>query len=148
MLKIKGNFTPHISTDDYMWDADSGVATITPETVRFMLALEEWLTWVNRKVKINGMFRTKAYNAAVGGIATSNHLIPTSADLTIAGLKVDIERFVKYARKWKEISKKHGFVGEAGLYTWGIHLGMQTYSKTFFHWDSRSGKQVNNPFKI
>ena len=32
---------------------------------------------------------------------------------------------------------------------WGIHLGSHvTYSKTFYHWDSRSGKQINKPFKI
>ncbi len=148
MIKLQGNFTKHISVDDYMWPADNETANITPETVKFMLILEEWITWLKRKVDIHGMYRSKAYNAAVGGIESSNHLIPTSADLHIVGLSIDEERFVKYAKKWKSLCKKHGFVGEAGLYTWGIHLGIQTYNKAFFHWDSRSGKQINMPFKI
>ena len=58
------------------------------------------------------------------------------------------EDFTRYAKKWKEICKAHGIVGEAGLYTWGIHLGSSVrYAKAFYHWDSRSGKQVNLPFK-
>lgn len=148
MLKLKGNFTKHISVDDYMWKDDKGTAEITPETVRFLIAFDEWIEWVSRKVIIHGMYRTDNYNKLVGGIPTSNHRIPTSADFHINGLKVDTERFIKYAKKWKAICKKHKLVGEAGLYQWGIHLGVQTYSKTFYHWDSRSGKQVNKPFKI
>ena len=41
-----------------------------------------------------------------------------------------------------------GVVGEAGLYTWGVHFGSQiTYAKKFYHWDSRSGTQITYPFK-
>lgn len=147
-IKLRGNFTKHISTDDYMWQADSGIAEITPQTIKFILALEEWISWTKRTVEIYGMYRTKAYNASVGGIAASNHLIPTCADLCIKGVKIDANRFIKYAKKWKAICEKHKLTGEAGLYSWGIHLGIQSYSKTFTNWDSRTGFQKNNAFKI
>ena len=39
------------------------------------------------------------------------------------------------------------FIG--GIYTWGIHLGSSiAYSKVFYHWDTRSGRQKNLPFTL
>ena len=62
---------------------------------------------------------------------------------------VSAKDFIRYAKKWKEICEAHGVVGEAGLYTWGIHLGSSiAYSKVFYHWDTRSGRQKNLPFTL
>lgn len=62
---------------------------------------------------------------------------------------ISAKDFIRYAKKWKEICETHGVVGEAGLYTWGIHLGSSiSYSKVFYHWDTRSGRQKNLPFTL
>ena len=86
-------------------------------------------------------------NKSVGGVSTSSHLKGTATDWKTT-VEIDEDRFVKYAKKWREICKSHGVVGEAGLYEWGVHFGSSiTYSKTFYHWDSRSGTQKNMAFK-
>lgn len=89
----------------------------------------------------------------VGGIPTSNHLTGTAIDWHLYNHTITTEEFKTYCRKWAQICKEVGCLGEAGIYTWGVHLGMQnpTQAKVngrkFYHWDSRSGKQINLPFK-
>jgi hypothetical protein len=66
----------------------------------------------------------------------------------------DEKKFIEYAQRWKDIiniincTDLFGDIqGEAGLYKGFWHFGIQNYSKSFYHWDSRSGKQINMPFK-
>nr|DAZ80137.1 MAG TPA: peptidase [Caudoviricetes sp.] len=97
-------------------------------------------------MKVNAWYRTVAYNKSVGGNSNSSHLRGVATDWGLPNVSKD--DFIKYAKKWRSICNAHGVVGEAGLYKWGIHLGSSVkYSKKFYHWDSRSGKQVNMPFK-
>lgn len=147
MKKIKGNLTLHFTVDEYGVNQTETV-TISPQAIEHAKMLEEFRTWLGRPMTITSWFRTSAYNKKVGGVSTSSHLEGIATDFAI-NKKIDEASFIKYAKKWKEICKKHGVVGEAGLYIWGMHLGSHvTYSKTFYHWDSRSGKQKNNPFTI
>lgn len=146
MLIYKGKLTKHFSTDEYAVN-QTGNCDITKEAIKHADILEEFRTWLDEPMKVNAWYRTPAYNKKVGGAANSSHLRGVATDWGIPN--VSQSDFIKYAKKWKALCKKHGVVGEAGLYSWGIHLGSHvTYSKTFYHWDSRSGKQVNKPFKI
>lgn len=146
MAIFKGKLTKHFSIEEYEVN-QIGTCYITLDALEHAKILEEFRVWLAKPMKVNAWYRTKKYNKDVGGASNSSHLRGVATDISMVGLnKSD---FIKYAKKWKSLCAKHGVVGEAGLYTWGIHLGSHiTYSKTFYHWDSRSGKQINKPFKI
>ena len=139
------NLTAHFTFKEYAKN-QTGTVKLTAEAILHAQCLEEFRQWHGRPMTVNGWFRTAAYNKKVGSNAKSSHLRGVATDWGLPGVSKD--NFIRYAKKWKEICKAHGIVGEAGLYTWGIHLGSSVrYSKTFYHWDSRSGKQVNLAFK-
>ena len=144
---FNGNLTDHFTADDYAINQISNVI-LTQESYEHALMLEEFRQWLKRPIVVHAWYRTSSYNKKVGGASNSSHLKGLATDCH-TNTTITEEKFIKYAKKWKEICEKHNCVGEAGLYTWGMHLGSHiTYSKTFYHWDSRSGKQINKPFKI
>lgn len=146
MLVFKGTLVKHFTIDEYTVHQTED-CTITREALEHADILEEFRTWLGKPMKVNAWYRTPEYNKKKGGNVNSSHLRGVATDWGIPN--VSQADFIKYAKKWKALCKKHGVVGEAGLYTWGMHLGSHiTYSKTFYHWDSRSGKQINKPFKI
>ncbi len=139
------NLTEHFTIKEYAKN-QTGTVKLTAEAILHAQCLEEFRQWHGKAMKVNAWYRTAAYNKKVGGNAKSSHLRGVATDWGNPG--VSKEDFIRYAKKWKEICAAHGVVGEAGLYTWGIHLGSSVrYSKAFYHWDSRSGKQANLPFK-
>ena len=146
MIIFKGKLTKHFTLDEYTVHQTDD-CQITREALKHADILEEFRTWLGKPMKVNAWYRTPAYNKKAGGNANSSHLRGVATDWGIPN--VSQADFIKYAKKWKEICNRHNCVGEAGLYTWGMHLGSHVkYSKTFYHWDSRSGKQINKPFKI
>ena len=144
---FKGNLTDHFTADDYSINQTSNV-TLTQESYEHALMLEEFRQWLKRPIVVHAWYRTASYNKKVGGASNSSHLNGLATDWH-TNITITEEKFIKYAKKWKEICERHNCVGEAGLYTWGMHLGSHiTYSKTFYNWDSRTGTQKNNAFKI
>ena len=137
--------TEHFELSEYAKN-QTGTVKHTEESLLHAQCMEEFRRWYGKPMQVNAWFRTAAYNKKVGGNAKSSHLRGCATDWGLLG--VSKENFIKYAKKWRDICKSHGVVGEAGLYTWGIHLGSSVrYSKIFYHWDSRSGEQINLPFK-
>lgn len=137
--------TEHFSIDEYTVN-QTGQCILNASAILHAICLEEFRKWLGRSMRVNAWYRTVAYNKAVGGKSNSSHLRGVATDWGLPNVSKD--DFIKYAKKWRSICNAHGVVGEAGLYKWGIHLGSSVkYSKTFYHWDSRSGKQVNMPFK-
>ena len=144
---FNGNLTDHFTADNYAINQTSNVI-LTQESYEHALMLEEFRQWLKRPIEVHAWYRTLSYNKKVGGASNSSHLNGLATDWH-TNITITEEKFIKYAKKWKEICNRHNWVGEAGLYTWGMHLGSHVkYSKTFYHWDSRSGKQINKPFKI
>ena len=144
---FKGNLTDHFTADDYSINQTSNV-TLTQESYEHALMLEEFRQWLKRPIVVHAWYRTASCNKKVGGASNSSHLKGLATDWH-TNITITEEKFVKYAKKWKEICERHNCVGEAGLCTWGMDLGSHiTDSETFYHWDSRSGKQINKPFKI
>ena len=147
MAKIKATgLTEHFTLADYGIN-QTGTLPLTAEAILHATMLEEFRNWLGRPMAVNAWYRTAKYNKKVGGVSNSSHLRGVATDWH-TDITISEEKFIKYANKWKEICKAHGVVGEAGLYAWGVHFGSSVnYSKKFTHWDSRSGKQINNPFK-
>ena len=132
-----------------------GRIKIYPETFIFMTALQLFRDQIGKPMYVNCWYRTPAFNKRCGGIANSNHLKGCAMDWYFKGENMaDEKKFIEYAQKWKDIiniincTDLFGDIqGEAGLYRGFWHFGIQKYSKKFYHWDSRSGKQINMPFK-
>lgn len=140
------NLTEHFTFKEYAKN-QTGTVKLTAEAILHAQCLEEFRKWLQRPMKINAWYRTAVYNKKVGGNAKSSHLRGVATDWGMPGLSE--KEFIRYAKKWKEICEAHEIVGEAGLYTWGMHMGSSVkYSKTFYNWDSRSGKQINKAFAI
>ena len=146
-MNITGNLTKNFTIEDYGIN-QTGTVKLTAEAVKHAIMLQEFRTWLGRPMVVHAWYRTVAYNKSVGGSPTSSHLRGVATDWH-TNKTIDQAAFIKYAKKWKSICKKHGVVGEAGLYEWGMHLGSHVkYSDKFYHWRTVNGKQVNNPFKI
>lgn len=144
-VKVTG-LTEHFTLADYSVN-QTGTVPLSDEAILQATMLEEFRQWLNRPISVHAWYRTKAYNKSIGGVSNSSHLRGVATDWS-TNIEITKEKFIKYANKWKEICKSHGVVGEAGLYTWGAHFGSSVnYSKTFYHWDSRSGTQKNMAFK-
>ena len=144
-VKVTG-LTEHFTLADYSVN-QTGTVPLSDEAILQATMLEEFRQWLNRPISVHAWYRTKADNKSIGGVSNSSHLRGVATDWS-TNVEITREKFIKYANKWKEICKSHGVVGEAGLYTWGVHFGSSVnYSKTFYHWDSRSGTQKNMAFK-
>lgn len=154
---IGKNLTKNFTRDEYSRAnrKTDGRIKIYPETFVFMTALQLFRDQIGKPMHVNCWFRTKAFNKRCGGIAKSNHLRGCAMDWYFKGENMaDEKKFIEYAQRWKDIiniincTDLFGDIqGEAGLYKGFWHFGIQTYSKSFYHWDSRSGKQINMPFK-
>ena len=150
MIQFSGNLSKNFSQSEY--HPGSMTVYMYRQTVTFIKCIQAFRTWINKPMYVISWYRTKQENITVHGIANSNHLTGTAMDWHLYNHDFTQEEFIKYAKKWANICKGFGCVGEAGLYGWGIHLGMQNPEQAkanghkFFHWDSRSGKQINNPF--
>lgn len=154
---IGKNLTKNFTRDEYSRAnrKTDGRIKIYPETFIFMTALQLYRDMIGKPMYVNCWFRTKAFNKRCGGIAKSNHLRGCAIDFYFKGENMaDEKKFIEGARGWKDIiniincTDLFGDIqGEAGLYKGFWHFGIQNYSKSFYHWDSRSGKQINMPFK-
>ena len=145
MVIFKGKLTKHFAIDEYTVN-QTGNCQITREALEHADILEEFRTWLGKPMKVNAWYRTPEYNKKVGGNSNSSHLRGVATD--ISRPNVSQANFIKYAKKWKSLCSKYGVVGEAGLYSWGIHFGSHVkYSKTFYHRDRRRAKPTNKPFK-
>ena len=143
-VRVK-ELTEHFGLDEYTIH-QTGEIPLTAEAILHAVMLEEFRQWLGRPMKVSAWYRTKEYNAKVSKQPTSSHTRGVATDWS-TNITIDKEKFLKYSKKWREICKAHGVVGESGLYTWGMHLGSSVkYSKKFYHWDSRTGTQINMPF--
>jgi hypothetical protein len=152
MIRWSGRLSKNFSQEEY--HAGSGTVYFYAETDTFLRCIQAFRRWLGKPMYVVSWYRTREENMKVGGIPSSNHLTGTALDWHLANHIITEAEFKAYCRKWAQICKEVGpCIGEAGLYTWGIHFGMQnpTQAKVngrkFYHWDSRSGKQINLPFK-
>ena len=154
MIQFSGNLTNNFTQREY----HPGTATVSmaKETVVFIRCIQAFRKWLKKPMYVNSWARTKAENAAIGGIATSNHLLPRACamDWHLNGTTITKALFIQYAKAWNDITRAAGCVGEAGLYArcW-VHLGIQNQAQAkanghkFVHWfTDKNGKQTNNPF--
>lgn len=152
MIQFSGNISKNFTQREY----HPGNATVyyTAATATFVRCLQQFRNWLGQPMIVVSFFRTKTENIRVGGISSSNHLTGTACDFKLNGKAIDQATFIKWAKKWNEITRANGCVGEAGYYDAGwVHLGMQNSSQAkanghkFVHWHTlKNGKQITNAY--
>lgn len=149
-IQFRGDLSQNFTQAEY--HKAGGTVYMQKETVTFIKAIQRFRSWLRKPMIVVSWMRTRQENERVGGIPTSNHLTGTAMDWKLSSGKMDEKTFIAYAKKWHEVCLHIGCLGEAGLYNGWVHFGMQnpTQAKVnnryFFAWDSRSGKQINNPW--
>lgn len=150
MICFNGRLSKNFSQAEY--HPGSATVYMNDGTVTFIKQIQDFRNWHKKPMYVISWYRTTAENVAVGGIANSNHKRGCAMDFHFFNDTSDEKTFIWLAKKWNEICKQYHTVGEMGIYKWGYHVGIQESKQAkanghkFVHWDSRSGKQVNNPF--
>ena len=152
MIYYKGTrITQHFTTGEYNIDSSSD-CFMNSDTLVFIQCIEDFRRWLGLPMHVTSWYRSYAVNKKVGGISSSNHLTGTAMDWYCKS-PTNTVNFIRYVTKWNQICKAHGRIAEAGIYTWGYHFGIQNGSQAvsngnrLFHWDSRTGTQINKPFR-
>ncbi len=153
-IMLSGNLSKNFTQREY--HAGSMAVSMNKETIVFIRALQTFRTWLNKPMYVVSWARTVEENKKVGGISSSNHLLPRACaiDFNLGGPALTKADFIKWATKWAAICRAVGCVPEAGLYAKGwIHFGIQNSAqakangKKFVHWyTDKNGKQTNNPY--
>ena len=155
MILLNGNVSENFSQAEY--HKGTTAVYFYTSTMTFVACIQAFRKWLKKPMIVVSWYRTASENKNAGGIKNSNHLTGTAMDFRVSGKVFTKAEFISYAKKWAEICKKYGCVGEAGFYPTGntsnwIHLGMQNPSQAvstghkFVHWQTVKGKQTMNPF--
>jgi hypothetical protein len=115
---------------------NNGELYLTPEVVAHAQRLQRFRDWYNRPICVTSWYRTKEYNAKVGGVSGSFHLRGIASDIALPAefSEFDAARreefFGNIKRKWAELCEADGLGGGVGWYD------------SFFHLDSRPGESL------
>ena len=91
----------------------------TPRTRKFMELFEEFRVWYAVGITPTSGFRTKSFNASIGGDVRSLHLDGLACDFRAAHTDAQRE---KCRKKWRSICEAHGEIGGINYYTHGYHM--------------------------
>lgn len=143
-------------TDHFTWgeisNPSSGediILEVWPETLIHARIREDFRNdWCGAKgvpgIVCSSNYRTKAFNAKVGGIEKSLHLWGCASDLQIGALSSEDMTWIK--AECRTLAEKYNTQIELGWYDWGIHLGshlevFNPYTKEkVYIFDERSNK--------
>ncbi len=67
---------------------------------------------------VNSCYRTKAFNASVGGDKNSAHLEGRAIDIS----SIPKEHYNTLTNVWQTICEQDNMIGGINYYTWGVHL--------------------------
>lgn len=81
-LRLSDNFT----LGEFACKDGSDIAMVHPALVALLQVVRDHY---QKPVRINSAYRTKAYNASIGGAKASKHVLGMAADITVKGVKPD-----------------------------------------------------------
>lgn len=93
---------------------------LTPDVCRHAAMMQELRDYWGRPMTVNSWYRTKSFNAKVGGEKTSCHLDGVATDIALPNL-TEPQR-TELTTVWKAICIRHGVIGGVSIYRWGIHF--------------------------
>jgi uncharacterized protein YcbK (DUF882 family) len=113
----------------------TGEILLNEKVVAHAQRLQRFRDWYKRPIIVNSWYRTAEYNAKVGGVPKSQHIqgIATDCALPKEFFEYTKERqneFLEHVKQFWVMTRTDGNMGGVGFYD------------TFFHLDSRSGKEL------
>lgn len=102
----------------------------TPESSKFMLALELFRSYVGGPVRINSGYRQPDYNHKIGGNPHSAHLCATAADIQ-PDYPVD-----KIIKSWFKSLDTFGLIGAVNVYPERNYYHLEAYSDIIYAYDT------------
>lgn len=149
IIRFTKKISDHFTREEYYtgYHKGDGIIRIYSGSLKLALIMEMFRREIGGKpIVVSSWFRTKKMNERVGGISGSNHLKGEAMDFRISGEEISKANFIKNAKIFRSCCQYYGEIGEAGIYDGWYHFGLDRVQGRFFHWDSRSGKQINMPF--
>jgi uncharacterized protein YcbK (DUF882 family) len=122
-------------------DADKTLY-LTPDVVKHAFRLQKFRDWYYRPMPVNSWYRTKKYNAEVGGATGSMHLRGIATDVALPEEFYDFSKSRKneflsnVKNKWSELCKLDRLAGGVGFYDSFVHLDSREGEELAF-WDYR-----------
>ena len=99
---------------------------------------EVWREWWGKPVTITCGFRTKSYNALIGGVEDSQHIKCCAYDCSVGAISDSL--FKECMDVCFAIAKANHTQCELGRYSWGLHIGFSKLAytdKTLYTFDKR-----------
>jgi len=104
-------------------------------------ACETIRAWWARPIVLSSCYRTPAYNAAIGGASTSQHLFGRAADLhRPAGLSP--QEFYDRIRAYAVSPSSGSPIRGIGWYPWGVHIDLRPSQVIRFWRSDRPGAEL------
>lgn len=142
MQLLEDKITPHFRLSEFANNEDGGAVVLNPDVINFIQMLEEFRVWYNRIMNITSGYRTKAFNAKVGGVSNSYHLKGLAADFRLPNeyYKFTDDRKLEFLgnikNKWYEICDRY-IMPSTGQRICGSVI----WEPTWIHLDARTGKR-------
>ena len=108
----KKKFAPNFAVGEFACKDGSDTILIDTQLAYYLQKIRDHF---GRPVRINSGYRTKAYNALVGGASESQHVLGTAADIVVDG--VTSQQVAEYA---DQIG-----MGGIGIYTTFTHIDVR-----------------------
>lgn len=143
MRLLKDAVTENFKLSEFANNLDGGVMIVTPQVIEFIQMLQEFRNYYGRPMNITSGYRTKEFNAKVGGASNSYHLKALAIDFRLPSEyhgfpKARKEEFLNNIKnKWYEVCKKHGHTGSIIYYDTYIHMSLWP---TWYFYDKRGNK--------
>lgn len=128
MIKCDGKLTRNFSLREVanMMSGENVELQITPEFLYFIGMMQELRNWAadtytkyeKEGLVVSSCFRTKKFNASVGGSGNSAHLEGRAMDIK----NINPSHYEAFTIAWRTICAVHGKIGGVNYYSWGMHF--------------------------
>ena len=127
LVKGGSNATNHLNTDP--------PPALWPNVIPLAKLLQKFRDRIGAPVRLTSVYRSPAYNRAIGGATNSLHMQFRAADLTVVGMGTPAD----WAATLREMRDAGEFVGGIGTYNTFVHVDVRG---TVSDWDDRTGKKL------
>lgn len=128
MIKCDGKLTTNFTLKEVAnrMSGENIELQITPEFLYFVGMMQELRDWASdtypkyakEGLLVSSCFRTKKYNASVGGSSNSAHLEGRAMDIK----NISSAHYEAFTIAWRAICAVHGKTGGVNYYKWGMHF--------------------------
>ena len=113
--------TPNFQVKEFACSDGSDVVVVHPYIPHICQIIRNKF---NMPFSPNSAYRTISHNKSVGGATKSNHIYGRAVD-------IPAKKGVTPKQLYDYVDKMFGDWGELGIYSWGIHVGIQDKKSRF-----------------